>query len=143
MRAQITWSISGPSAGPLTRVYFDFPEELSIDPTEQPLFTTEPWWTTENGYDDTSSILAESNEGCSFDTKLLPDGLILRRETSCQTTDPSSGEIAPDDSGGAAINVHSSVKKYLDLETMELKEICSRSRINAYPIAVCSSSRKG
>lgn len=103
---------------------------LSLDPDDQSLFT-------DTGIDDTSSMFAASNTDCSVDSSLLPGGLISRSD-SCAAT----GSGGDNTGGGAAINIDKKVTPFLNLETMELNEICPQSPINPNRIAVCSSPRR-
>lgn len=125
------------------------------DESEQFLFsmdsgsTTDLLFSAEPDNYDASSILAESSQGdCSFSTSLLPDVLKARsrRGVTCQNPDSSGDDTVPGSSSsgdGAALNVHPSVLPYINLETMELKEICpAESLTNQYYISVCSNPDK-
>lgn len=151
-------NFGSPIGGNTDEDYSEFEKYLPlVDATEPPTlftmdpdFNTDPLFTTEIGTDGTSSIFADASQGdCSFGISLLPDRLKKQRRgvTSCHSPYSSSrdSDTVPGDSvGGAALNVDPKVAPYLNIETMELNEICpAQSLINQYYIPVCSSSVKG
>lgn len=138
-----------PTSGNMDKDYSEFWKNLPpIDPSEQqPLFimnpdlNPDPFSTTEIENDGTSLLFADASQGdCSFGINLLPDGLKKSRRGTNACHDPGSRN----GDSGTVLNVDPKVAPYLDIETMELNEICPpQSLINQYYIPVCSSSVKG
>lgn len=85
------------------------------------------------GGDDLSPIFADSDRGCFLETSRLPIDLRPRNEV-CGTPDDSS------DTNAIPID---KVLPYINLATLELKEICPSGPFVPFGVAVCSSGRKG
>lgn len=163
MGALTIWSISIPPSEIWTRIspvlWMNCRPSIQLSSPCSAWTPGWPWihfFTVEQDIDDVLSTLAGSSQGdCSFSTSLLPDGLKKSREvTKCHNPDSSSGEIdiisgGDDDivpgsnDGGAALEVNPKVAPYLNIESMELNEICPpQSLVNNYYIPVCSSPNK-
>ena len=86
---------------------------------------------------ESSSIFADSNDSCPFETTWLT-GTFSRRAGPNECTDPDSG-----DSGLTLPSINPKIAPFIDIQTMELKTICPGESKSLYDIAVCSSGRKG
>lgn len=148
-------SFDSPFSGNMDEDYSEIWKDLPpIEFIMNPDLDPDPLFTAEIDNDGTSSIFADPSQGdCSFGISLLPDGLKKSRRgttPSCPNPGSSNGnsDTVPGNSGvgvgGTGMNVDPKVAPYLNIETMELNEICPpQSLINQYHIPVCSSSVKG
>lgn len=92
-----------------------------------------PW---DNGGDESPLIFANSNDACHL-SRLRTRG----EATSCVNPEDSSGGTNSN-SGPDTPPIDPKLLQYIDVESMELKEICPSQPHIPYSIAVCSSPDK-
>lgn len=125
------------SDGSLFRDGENLDGSLQADPFESSMIALD---NADNGI---PSIYADSDQGCSTTTGQLSRRLRARGgaagacdvpEGSRDNIDPSSGLLAP--------SISPKVAPFIDIETMELQQIC-RQYTTVYTVAVCSSGLNG
>lgn len=94
----------------------------------------------------TPSIFADSNQGCSS----MTTSQLLFRRLSARGAGADAGAAACDNpegnresSGLFAPTINPKVAPWVDIETMELKQICPSQLPGIYSVAVCSSGVHG
>jgi hypothetical protein len=92
-----------------------------------------PW---DNDVDPTPLIFADSNEACHLSRLRSRGGA-----ASCVNPAGSSGDTDSDNARNTP-SIDPKLLQFIDVQKMELKEICPSQPHIPYSIAVCSSSRK-